>query len=136
MIISKLIFGSAPKRVEIRPEPNYSDFEDNNGTITKKYSDITSDENLNWRDKYKKYNDAINDPEQYQKEKFERAKKIKYAFINTDNITKKRESLEEMFKTKPSNRFNGVYSEGDSINSDIKELKFKGFADRPDMKQT
>lgn len=104
--------------------------------ITKKYTDITGDETLSWREKYQRYNDAVQNPEKYNQEKLERARQ-KYAFIkNINSVEEKRQSLESMVAQNEVQTFGGVSSETDVINNQMKKVHLKGFATNPSLRAT
>lgn len=101
------------------------------GTVNNKYAAITGNNKLNWRDKYKMYNEAVENPEIYENEKNKLYKNLKYSFINVQKVKKKREHLEEMYQTNPKRRPD-LYSEGDSISNSLKFIK----NDSSDFKST
>jgi hypothetical protein len=108
----------------------------NTGILNNKYAAITSDENLNWRAKYNKYNEAVNNPEVYEQEKLEAARKRRYKFISDSRIVNKRNSLENMYQVTDS-QSGGLYSEDSQIPLSIEDIKFKGFGDDAiELKQT
>ena len=92
-----------------------------------------------WKDKYDKYNEVVNNPEAYESEKLnnvKNAKKIRYKFISRNNIDKKRENLEDMYKT-GEDTSGKLYSEDEKLPLIADDIKIKGFENNSiDMKQT
>lgn len=132
MLIVRFIKNSIEKSRDLR-----SDFVHkvkNETSITKKYTDITGDENLNWREKYSKYNDAVQDPETYNRQKAENHKKL-FGAITGKSVNEKRKNLEKMISPIENQTKNIVHSEAASINNEMKKtIKLKGFAQKPSLK--
>ncbi len=132
MFMIKFIKNSIEKSRDLR-----SDFvhKVKDGTsITKKYTDITGDENLNWKEKYDKYNDAVQDPETYNRQKSEKSKKL-FGAITGVSSDEKRKNLEKMISPLENQTKNIVHSEAASIHNEMKKtIKLKGFAQKPSLK--
>lgn len=132
MFMIKFIKNSIEKSRDLR-----SDFVNkvkNETSITKQYTAITGDENLNWREKYSKYNDAVQDPETYNRQKAEKHKKL-FGAITGSSVDEKRKNLEKMISPLENQTKNIVHSEVASINNEMKKtIKLKGFAQKPSLK--